>query len=555
MKYLVDFNDSCTQEQITEYFNSHGCSILKDYQNFDKVYLVEAAIEPPITKIVVTVTDNNSNGITLLGDIIYADKFLGTTDPNLPSATISTTDEKDWWKNFVLNKPDFNASSVQISRRGEHANIYLMDSGIMKTHPDLVSANITDLFSITPGFADTSGHGTALTSVMVGQTCGLTNAKIKNVKIFDNAHQTTIGDLLSAFDAVLTDFYANPGKLAIVNCSWSITKNLYIEQKIQFMIDAGIVVVASAGNSGVPIDNVTPASMADVITIGAFNQLLNPSDFSNYTDPTVTSLTQGETNSGHLDGWAPGEKIYVAALNGGFGYTAGTSFAAAIASSSLAYNMYLATLPNGEVLPTYINARKEDLLSMCTNKEGLLDLSDPKYSTSINKVVVLINQLNTQSISRNHMLNVVIKEEQFTAFRVFYTDVTEKCEIISDILPGFTIYPNGLMVGKVSSAELNGNDVREFSSTLLVTFDDGSTSNFEIRIGVTSTSVDNSQVTFNDPLLQAVANITPQDANCYITNQGPQTFCTDFCSQFGQFCLVITDNKGIVVDCIGCQLL
>ena len=201
----------------------------------------------------------------------------------------------------------------------------MLDSGIDLTHSEFTGKDISLVYSLTGDFNDTNGHGTGLASLMVGNTCGVTSTSIKVVKIFDDNQPTKQSDFLHALDAILTDMNSNINKFSIINCSWAINKNIYIEDKIKHLINAGALVVASAGNSGKPIEEVTPASMPDVLTIGAYNSDFVPCDFSDYSNPSVVSLTQGQVNTGTLDAWAPGEQIWIAnptSKGGGYGFAA-----------------------------------------------------------------------------------------------------------------------------------------------------------------------------------------------------------------------------------------
>jgi len=145
-------------------------------------------------------------------------------------------------------------------------------------------------------------------------------------------------------------------------------------------------VIAAAGNNGAPITDVTPASIPDVLTIGAFGQDLTPSTFSNYTGGSDISYTADDVNYGALDAWAPGEMIWAANKNGGYGYIAGTSAATAIASASFAYNMNCRLYSDGLVNETA--KLPPNVLTIDTAlREGILDLSDPKYSDSVNSIV------------------------------------------------------------------------------------------------------------------------------------------------------------------------
>jgi hypothetical protein len=156
------------------------------------------------------------------------------------------------------------------------------------------------------------------------------------------------------------------------------------------MINQGMYVVAAAGNNGMPIGDVTPASIPDVLTIGSFNQNLEPSAFSNYTGGSDISYTANDVNYGALDGWAPGELIWAANKNGGYGYIAGTSAAAAIASAAIAYNVNSILtedgLINGNITTENINALYKN---SSVFRRDILDLSNPLYSNSVNKCITI----------------------------------------------------------------------------------------------------------------------------------------------------------------------
>jgi hypothetical protein len=139
-----------------------------------------------------------------------------------------------------------------------------------------------------------------------------------------------------------------------------------------------------------------------VLTLGAYDQELKPCDFSNYTGESTISVTGGVVNHGALDGWAPGNRIWAATKNSEYGFASGTSIAAGIASGSIVYNMARYTV-DGQGPDIFVNyqSRLEHLATstissdvnqtpfhgIAISKPNLLDLSDPKYVNSINKVV------------------------------------------------------------------------------------------------------------------------------------------------------------------------
>ncbi len=387
-QYLIDFKNDASDEAIQGYLTTNQCTVLGSFDKLSKVFHVETQSEPPIDSIVELIQNDELSTINLL-DI----KPIYQFPPIENTTTVDHQNAANWWKIYSYSQIDLSDDTTNVPVFGKGTNIYIVDSGIDISHPEFTGKDITLLHSIIPNdFADYRGHGTALASVMIGNTCGISNASLKVVKIFNDAI-TPIkqSDVLYAFNAILNDVAVSTNIFSVVNLSWTIPKNEYIENKIQYMIDAGIVVVAAAGNSGVPIEQVTPASMPGVITVGAYQENFEPCDFSNYTDPTITSLTQNVVNTGALDVWAPGEKIYVATssnLGGGYGFTAGTSIAAAIESASIAFNLAQAIyIENNTDMSDLSNTGKLDInYSIKYGRSGLLDLSDPKYINSKNKI-------------------------------------------------------------------------------------------------------------------------------------------------------------------------
>jgi len=442
MKYVIDFIDSMTQEEVDQYLQNNNITKLRQYSNFGHVYLVEADSKPETNSQVLYVLTDDDHPLTLLGlDVTIAD--------STETATFDIDDTKNWWKVASINNLDFDVQMHTHTIRGFESTVYILDSGIEANHPEFENVDVTLLHSFTGDFTDTRGHGTGLASLISGKTCGLTGASLKIVKIFDANQATLQSDLLHALDAVLADYTLNGRKPSVVNLSWGIPKNDYINEKIQVLMEQGIFVVAAAGNSGLPINDVTPASIPDVLTIGSYNQQLTPCDFSDYTGETITSLTTNEVNNGELDGWAPGEQIWAAGLNGTYGFVAGTSASAAIASGALAYNFSKYTsdehstsiftnfVDYGDYIKSWkptsnnINTYSPYYL-LATSKLNMLDLSDPKYSSSTNRVVSYVS--GSENSSPAVRINVTGGE---TAYQAIVSRGTTERIVTTQTVPDY----------------------------------------------------------------------------------------------------------------------
>lgn len=374
MRYIIDFTNTASQSDIDSYLSSIQATILKTFASFEKVYLIDSNTTPLQSSIVESVINDEDSPISLLS---YP------TAPNFeyPEITLSTSLVADWWKVASVNSISFISDTVKYERRGQYADVYIVDSGIQKEHSEFEFADIIELFSFNGDFTDYNGHGTGLASLISGKTCGLTQSRLLSVKIFQNGVNTHQSDILSALDCIVQRVLVHQNRFHVVNMSWAISKNSYIENKIQQLLTLGVAVVCAAGNSGIPIDNVTPASMQDVITVGAYTQDFTPCNFSNYTGNLAT--TQGQVNYGEIDIWAPGELINIALINGSYSLNAGTSLSSAIQTAALAYNSDGFFYADG-TFPSFMY-NKMSQLEVFRSRRNLLVL-EGVYSSSKNSV-------------------------------------------------------------------------------------------------------------------------------------------------------------------------
>lgn len=504
MRYIIDFVNSISTEQISTYFNSIEATILRTFSTFDKTYLIETDSIPVNSDLVEYIVNDEENLVTPLEfpqTIEIKHNFNSMdSDPTASNITFSTQLEKDWWKNYVLFHPDFEEETVTIPRKGKNVSVYILDSGIKHDHPEFASTSIENIWSVTPNdYSDPHGHGTAIASVISGNTCGLSNADLKIVKIFRSDRGTLQSEMLSALDAVQD--HADPNKISVVNCSWFIQRNEFIESKIQQLINRNILVVASAGNNGQTIDDVTPAAMNDVLTVGSYNEDLVPSDFSNYADTSEISYTANSVNSGPVNNWAPGEKIWAATTSGEYGYTAGTSMSAAIASMILAYRLstyidstgYLYSMYGDRKILLHENSSASTIdpitrlypLHIGTEgKANLLDLSDSKYSLAKNYMISLSRRSSESGISYPEITEITANRtwyvkaglKNFVPLTAEFAPTAQKIELLESI-PEYCEFSltGALIVNQPSALSSEQNIFTEsYEIKLRVTLDSGS---------------------------------------------------------------------------------
>jgi subtilisin family serine protease len=235
-----------------------------------------------------------------------------------------TVDEQ-WHLNRICSQ-QLPMRQVYVARnRGLGSTVYLVDSGVNTTHEELSSANIQHLWSWDGDFTDTNGHGTALASLIVGKTLGVSSdATLKSVKI-PLGESISISVLLNAFNTILSDHQLTSG-VKVVNCSWSIPKSLILDTKIQELQDGGLVVVAAAGNSMIDANTLSPVGLNTVLGVAA----------SDAYDRVISWGTGAGSNWGpDVDITAPGIDVSVLSASGEIKTSSGTSLAAAIVSGAV----------------------------------------------------------------------------------------------------------------------------------------------------------------------------------------------------------------------------
>lgn len=262
------------------------------------------------------------------------------------------------------------------------SEVYVIDSGVNWAHPEFENVVAEDFWKAAAisDFEDKQGHGTRVASCIAGENVGIArNVKLYSVKIIEPGFMPNLTDLGAALDAILAQATANPNVTRIVNASWFIDENAWLESKFQALLDAGVTVVTAAGNTGIDIATTTPGGMIGSITVGSIDKYDIPSGFNSIA-PSDSGLT---TNYGlMLDIFAPGEEVVVATQDGSYAVNSGTSFSAGYVSGVAAQlaALFEDSIPNPLLLKKIIDTSTKDAL--------LLD-SD-KFSENQNKLVYLV---------------------------------------------------------------------------------------------------------------------------------------------------------------------
>ena len=508
MKYLIDFKNDTSDADIQQYFADNAVTVIRQFNRLGLVYETSADTEPPVTNIIEYVINDESQPITLL---------------NRDSVSFNTVSDSEWWKMATLDLADYDQPTVNHILNSATVDVYVVDSGITASHPEFVGVNVETIYSYDDSFDDINGHGTAIASIIAGNTCSVTNANLKIVKIFGNAPLLQ-SHLLAAFDAIITRS-SQSSMPSVVNLSWVIAKNPYVETKIQKLIDNNIAVVCSAGNSGTPIPDVTPASMFDVITVGAYNQEFEPCDFSNYTASGIT-VTAGSVNYGEIDVWSPGINIKAANLDGSYHIVSGTSIAAAIHSASLAF-----------VYGAELSGDNPEFILSTSRIQNLITTAQPKkYAGCYRKNVLTLTGVYSSSVNR---ISTIFSKPEILNRYIFDLTATNVLGDAVDVMLFLKLYvtsysmtkplPTGLQLidghlsGSIDPSYLSdGEDYKIFTSDCQIQTVTGETTTSQINLLV-KRHADINLEPINDPEIIVFLQSGPGCLNDAVCSETPCT--------------------------------
>ena len=272
------------------------------------------------------------------------------------------------WGLDTIHVPDVHQEDPGL--KGSGVIVAMLDTGIDMNHPDL-SKNIKGGYNALAGqdsrnYQDDNGHGTHMAGIIaarmnrLGVVGAAYQAQIVAVKVLDQYGNGRLSDLINGLGWISTN------KIRVVNMSLGFSEDSpLLEQAIQRLYEAGVIMVASAGNGGTTCaqdgggddgggddgggDGIAqdgggddgggdagcqtsqkavhyPARYPWVISVAATNG-----------DDKVTGYSQ----SGKVDVAAPGgsqsgPRIFSTNKGGGYGWGSGTSQAAAHVTGALA---------------------------------------------------------------------------------------------------------------------------------------------------------------------------------------------------------------------------
>jgi subtilisin family serine protease len=199
-----------------------------------------------------------------------------------------------------------------------NANVYVIDTGVDGSHPDLSVVQSVSFAKGGSKTGDCNGHGTHVAGTIAAKddTQGVVGvapgAAIHAVKVLNCQGSGQWSWIISGINWVT----ANHGTNAVANMSLGGGANQAVDDAVRNSAASGVFYSLSAGNSSTDACTQSPARAGTtngIVTVAAIDSASREASFSNY-GPCV-------------DIWAPGVSVLSTWTGGGYNTISGTSMA------------------------------------------------------------------------------------------------------------------------------------------------------------------------------------------------------------------------------------
>ena len=165
---------------------------------------------------------------------------------------------------------------------GAGVRVYVVDSGIRLSHSQFGGRAITGFDAIDGGSADDcNGHGTHVAGTIGGSTFGVAKSvTLVSVRVLNCSGTGTTSQVIAGLNWVTSDHQA--GQPAVANMSLGGAASSALDTAVRNSLADGVTYVLAAGNENRDACAVSPARVAEAVTVGATTASDARASWSNY---------------------------------------------------------------------------------------------------------------------------------------------------------------------------------------------------------------------------------------------------------------------------------
>lgn len=205
-------------------------------------------------------------------------------------------------------------SSYTYGASGSGVDVYVVDTGILTTHPDFGGRAVsgTDTVDNDGDANDCNGHGTHVSGTIGGTSYGLAKAaRLIGVRVLDCNGSGATSGVIAGLDWIVANH--QQGRPAAANMSLGGGASTALDAAVDRVIADGVTMAVAAGNENTDACTKSPARVPNALTVAA----------SDRNDARASFSNRGTC----VDLFAPGVAITSAWLDNGTNTISGTSMA------------------------------------------------------------------------------------------------------------------------------------------------------------------------------------------------------------------------------------
>jgi len=202
-------------------------------------------------------------------------------EDSIMEATVTQTNPPSWGLDRIDETDLPLSGSYSYTTTGSGVNVYIIDTGIRRTHTQFGGRAFVGFDAIGDGqnTNDCNGHGTHVAGTVGGSTTGVAKAvRLFAVRVLNCSGSGSNSGVIAGVNWVTS----NRILPAVANMSLGGGISTALDTAVRNSIASGVTYAVAAGNSNTDASNSSPARVGEAITVGSSTINDARSSFSNF---------------------------------------------------------------------------------------------------------------------------------------------------------------------------------------------------------------------------------------------------------------------------------